>query len=426
VAGQIFCKFRGSDKEVVLKHDDLVLFLEIPSTTEFSRISSRTGLDKQVLFDFLLDETLIDTYYNDHDVDSAVNRFVRGFPDYGQAKSAAKDARMALFERSPALSEIQTAVSRVLEDHEIVYLPTYRRVELALSEDTESRFLGRKKRPRFKSNATGLYTGDIQFGLSDISERLSELNNEIISRSNRGYREISESIIHELIRGFKVSEQSAIPNPDDLKLFFSRIQAGNRLMGPYYPISAPDFAKIYSGEGVPKESRKFLTYFLEKLGNIIEITKEIEQPIGQFVESCNRYLSSVEPSTHKNTEAERKRDVDDDAKELYVDKTDLSVSVNSKKFGTNITLDALSSGEKQMISLFAKMYLYPKKKIVLIDEPELSLSLDWQREILVDVLTAPSCAQIIAITHSPFVFDNPLEPFAKTLDLSFAEPPAML
>jgi predicted ATP-binding protein involved in virulence len=70
-----------------------------------------------------------------------------------------------------------------------------------------------------------------------------------------------------------------------------------------------------------------------------------------------------------------------------------------------------------MISLFARLYLYPGPKIVLIDEPELSLSLDWQRQILPDVLRAPTCQQIIAITHSPFIFDNELEPFAGSLRL---------
>jgi predicted ATP-dependent endonuclease of OLD family len=74
-----------------------------------------------------------------------------------------------------------------------------------------------------------------------------------------------------------------------------------------------------------------------------------------------------------------------------------------------------------MISLFARMYLYPKKKIVLIDEPELSLSIDWQRGILIDVLLSPQCEQVIAITHSPFVFDNSLEPFARTLKLEVAQ-----
>ena len=45
------------------------------------------------------------------------------------------------------------------------------------------------------------------------------------------------------------------------------------------------------------------------------------------------------------------------------------------------------------------------------------LHLQRQRKILIDVINAPSCSQTIAITHSPFVFDNELEPYAKSLSL---------
>lgn len=96
----------------------------------------------------------------------------------------------------------------------------------------------------------------------------------------------------------------------------------------------------------------------------------------------------------------------------------MQVSVVTTHLNKKVPLDALSSGEKQMISLFARLYLYPAKKMVLIDEPELSLSLGWQRKILMDVVTTPSCCQVVAITHSPFVFDNALEPFAKPLEVS--------
>ena len=74
-----------------------------------------------------------------------------------------------------------------------------------------------------------------------------------------------------------------------------------------------------------------------------------------------------------------------------------------------------------MISLFARLYLYPGQKIVLIDEPEISLSLDWQLRILPDILNAPTCGQVVAITHSPFIFDNELEPFASSLKLRIGD-----
>lgn len=107
------------------------------------------------------------------------------------------------------------------------------------------------------------------------------------------------------------------------------------------------------------------------------------------------------------------------AKKMIVDRTNLSVSVISLPADKEVPLDALSSGEKQMISLFARLYLYPGKKIVLIDEPELSLSIDWQRGILVDILLSPNCEQVVAITHSPFVFDNALDEYSRPLCVSF-------
>ena len=45
-----------------------------------------------------------------------------------------------------------------------------------------------------------------------------------------------------------------------------------------------------------------------------------------------------------------------------------------------IDLEWLSSGEKQIISIFSKVYLECVSPcIFIIDEPELSLSIEWQR-----------------------------------------------
>ncbi|MCS5980254.1 ATP-binding protein [Klebsiella pneumoniae subsp. pneumoniae] len=51
----------------------------------------------------------------------------------------------------------------------------------------------------------------------------------------------------------------------------------------------------------------------------------------------------------------------------------------------------------------------------MIDEPELSLSLEWQEHVLVDIVNSPSVTQILAITHSPFVFNNELKSQVKSL-----------
>ena len=72
--------------------------------------------------------------------------------------------------------------------------------------------------------------------------------------------------------------------------------------------------------------------------------------------------------------------------------------------GRSYGLGALSSGEKQVLTM---LYSATRSKfrggIFLIDEPELSLHVDWQRKILAELMTQAPHSQIIACTHSPEV-----------------------
>lgn len=79
-------------------------------------------------------------------------------------------------------------------------------------------------------------------------------------------------------------------------------------------------------------------------------------------------------------------------------------------------MEELSSGEKQIVSLFSHLLLdQDVLNYIVIDEPELSLSVDWQQRFLEDISEVPTCAFIGAVTHSPFIFENSLD--RHTLDL---------
>ena len=417
---EIRCKLRGIEDDLVLTHNDVIEFLQVPSEGEMVRLASRAGVDPALMFDFLVGEWTGQEDLYSHPHDNKVFSAIVSASNYSHrdAVTAIARARSSLMERLPAVQAISAVLERSLAGTEIVYLPTYRRVELALRGDQRD-LPNRRRRPKFDVAAGSLFTGEIQFGLSDISDRLSQLNQQIVLDSNSGYRRISANIINELLDGAfesALTPEADVPDAEEMKLFFERLERGRR-QGPYMPVSIPNLEKIYSGEGVPASSSKFLSYFLSKLATVIRSTKDVELPVDGFIDSCNKYLSSAEPSTIVDGEA---ADRPADGKALRLNRSNLRVHVESVPEGRKISLNALSSGEKQMISLFAKMFLYPGRKIVLIDEPELSLSIDWQRAILVDVLSAPLCAQLVAITHSPFVFDNELEPFARALQLSRA------
>jgi ABC-type uncharacterized transport system YnjBCD ATPase subunit len=68
--------------------------------------------------------------------------------------------------------------------------------------------------------------------------------------------------------------------------------------------------------------------------------------------------------------------------------------------------DALSSGEQhELVLLYDLLFRVSPGTLVLIDEPELSLHVSWQKRFLPDLLAIVQTAQFDALiaTHSPFI-----------------------
>lgn len=70
-----------------------------------------------------------------------------------------------------------------------------------------------------------------------------------------------------------------------------------------------------------------------------------------------------------------------------------------------IDSDYLSAGEKQMLSFIAYNALYSNTPII-IDEPEISLHVDWQRKLLKILNSQNTGNQLIIATHSPFIYSK--------------------
>lgn len=72
---------------------------------------------------------------------------------------------------------------------------------------------------------------------------------------------------------------------------------------------------------------------------------------------------------------------------------------------TSINSDLLSAGEKQMLSFICYNAFYTDS-IIFIDEPELSLHVDWQRQLFSILMEQQSTNQFIVSTHSPFIYNK--------------------
>lgn len=72
-------------------------------------------------------------------------------------------------------------------------------------------------------------------------------------------------------------------------------------------------------------------------------------------------------------------------------------------------LNKLSSGEQEILVLFYKLIFESDVNIILIDEPEISLHISWQKEILNDfkkIIELNRNIHVIIATHSPQILSD--------------------
>lgn len=65
--------------------------------------------------------------------------------------------------------------------------------------------------------------------------------------------------------------------------------------------------------------------------------------------------------------------------------------------------DWLSSGEQLAVSLFRAVAERPEASVLILDEPEISLSIEWQKILIESLLLLNENMQIIIATHSPAI-----------------------
>ncbi|WP_228408230.1 ATP-binding cassette domain-containing protein [Chryseobacterium sp. HMWF035] len=285
-------------------------------------------------------------------------------------------------------------------DCKILYFPTYRRIEediknigILNKDDVNENFRIKVKRDLFYQQYD--HTDIMQFGMSDVEERIDYITNKIAHSSMIGFSDISAEMLHQLLTDFpnvKLSNKKKI-DAYKLNIILDRI-------GPN--MSTEDRHKINEYIETGNTDNKGLIFFIEKLTSLYNKQEKQDIAIKKFVEVCNHYLT------------EKKYVYDEREVKLYIQHENEKYK---EIHGTSeVQLKKLSSGEKQIVSLFSKIYLEETDKyIVLFDEPELSLSIFWQQLLLPDIINSRKCDLLIAVTHSPFIFENDLFEYATPL-----------
>lgn len=281
------------------------------------------------------------------------------------------------------LSSTLCKIKEALKE-DILFYPTYRRVEVGLDKV----FLNR----RDDYNRYELSPKYIGFGMNDVKNRISNVLNKMRKDANTAYIEMNANIISELLKK-NVSYYLDEYNPIDLH----KVDVIIKRIGEER-IDNIDSLKSFlnkSSRGKTIPNIEFLSYYLQKLVKIYDAQKPLDSKLRKFSDVCTKYLSG---------------------KKIIYDETLLTMNVyncNDEK----IDFEDLSSGEKQVISIFSKVYLdVVTPCIFIIDEPEISLSIEWQKEFLKDIFNSEKIGLMIVTTHSPFIFKNEYRKFVIELD----------
>lgn len=269
----------------------------------------------------------------------------------------------------------------ILEKLKFIYLPTYRRIENNLED--------------LFSDKIALKEGtSISFGLEDINSLF-----QVIKKKIEDFLEISLSQLNQNIL------ENSLSNKHDLSKLKIEIENDSEYISKVLAkvgkkIKKNDKNKIIQLLKKDEISNTFIWLYMTNLSDIYKKSLQIESEIIKFIDLCNKYLEN---------------------KMFSYDEENLTFDIKIIKktnITKNIDLSSLSSGEKQIISIFAKLYLLPLSDLktdrcekeegywIIFDEPEISLSLTWQRMLLIDIWNSGKCDFLFATTHSPFIFDN--------------------
>ena len=140
------------------------------------------------------------------------------------------------------------------------------------------------------------------------------------------------------------------------------------------------------------------SYYIGKLANIIE------QRIISDENIDTEFIQKVYSQKHKFGKILNDL-LKDSGKTIDLTKPKPEFILSS---GKHISMYDLSSGEKQILYIMLKVLLQEQKDyIMFLDEPELSLHVDWQEKLIDKILELNPNCQLIISTHSPsLLFDG--------------------
>jgi predicted ATPase len=281
-----------------------------------------------------------------------------------------------------------------LDENEIRYFarrsPNFRKVLRSSAKSTElARILFGKFVPRLEYPSPIEIEENINSELTDAQLKIASLDRNLLSRA---FIEFSKAI----------SQSSETDNntKEPEEIITEITELSEKLQNSPFQVNRDNSDNVY--EQLRKQLKTFesepeykpiasrvLSVYKSSLQKRLDAQTKAYSSIEIYLESVNGFL---------------------ERKQLKIGSGSQSLPPRRSRLGVKIgdeeavySLQILSSGERQVVGLIYAASHMTDGRVVLIDEPEISLHIDWQRKLLPEMVKQLGEKQLIICTHSPVI-----------------------
>ena len=261
------------------------------------------------------------------------------------------------------ISELEKRIARTMKSS--LFFPTFRRIEGGFSNvseyiDTEVR---RYQFNRIARGAPYRVAGMLQEAMSELSEIVSIEDHKFVASIST----------HDIVRLVE-QKHSEISGEANKRHRNSSDEITQRIRGYSSKRGGTDTLDL-------QEAKLLLDNIQKRLEKVDREQEALFQPITVLSEYVNDFFKDYGIRITEN----------------------ITLGYDTEAISNAISSDKLSAGEKQMLS-FLCYNAFSEETIIFIDEPELSLHVDWQRLLLPTLLKQGTGNQFFIATHSPFIY----------------------
>lgn len=320
-------------------------------------------------------------------------------------------------DKHQSIKSIESKLDEILNDILIIYLPTYRRIEKDLSnifphlEENLKDFEYINSRNENLKNRRN-YLELVEFGMKDVSRKIQrrclELKNHFYDKLNTNL--IGSYLDDILNKSYVNFDLNKIQQIDSEALDYILKRLDDTVISSDGKNKLKNFVNDLKYSHQPSNEDKINAHFVWKLFQIYDFQQKEESDIIDLIDICNDYISNDKFLFYNKDEFRVEIEL------FYDPNFEDNQQKDSEESEPSIDFKDLSSGEKQIVSLFTHLILSQKNYFIIIDEPELSLSVPWQERLLTDILGLEKCKGLLAVTHSPFIFPKDLRNYTHSLE----------